>query len=163
MSIEFTIDDAAVQARLAAMPEKARKAISDVMRQQWFRIQSEVVRGKLSGDPLHRRTGVLASSINVGGADTASDFVESASSIVATIGTKVWYGVVHENGGTFQIPSHERTISQAFGRPITPKTITVAAHTATFPQRSFLRSTLRDMTPSVLAAIGAALATALKE
>jgi phage gpG-like protein len=163
MSIEFTIDDARVQARLAALPEKARRAIADVMKQQWFRIQSEVVRGKLSGDPLHRRTGVLASSINVGGADSATEFVEDATSIMARIGTNVRYAAIHEDGGTVQIPAHIRHITQVFGHPVAGRDVEVRAHTAVFPQRSFLRSTLREMTPTVLAAIEAALSKTLKE
>lgn len=162
--IEATLTgDAQVAARFAALPDKARKAISDEMRRQWFLIQTAVVREKLSGDPLHRRTGNLASSINVGGADSATAFEESDTEIVGRIGTRVKYGRVHEDGGTFQVPSHERTITQVFGRSITPRTITVREHTVTFPQRSFLRSTLREMGPGVTAALEKALADAVKE
>jgi phage gpG-like protein len=154
--------DARVLARFDSLSQTLRAALVESMKRQWFRIQAEVVTGKLSGDPLHRRTGVLASSINVGGPDTATAFTEDTTMIVGRIGTRVWYGAVHENGGTFTIKEHTRTINQAFGRAISPREVSVRAHTMTTPQRSFLRSTLREMRGSVLDAIRADMARAAK-
>jgi hypothetical protein len=160
--IEVTITgDDRVEARLRTLPEKLRSAISDVLKGEWYRVQAAVVTGKLSGDPLHRRTGVLASSINVGGTDTATAFEESPTEIVGRIGTKVRYGKVHEDGGTYNVPAHERMLSQVFGRPVEPHAISVAAHSVTFPQRSFLRSTLREMAPTLRANIERAVSSAL--
>jgi hypothetical protein len=141
----FVTGDDAVTARLTGLPDKMRAALTAAMQRQWFKVQAAVVTGKLSGDPLHRRTGVLASSINVGGTGTASKYEDLGAQIIARIGTKVRYGKVHEDGGTFQIPAHERRLTQVFGKPVSERTITVSAHTATFAQRSFLRSTLRDL------------------
>jgi phage gpG-like protein len=162
MIVGTVTGDAAVIARFEALPAKVRAALVDAMKREWFRIQAAVVTDKLSGDPLHRVTGVLASSVNVGGTDTATAFEETPAEIIGRIGTKVRYGVVHEKGGTFSIPAHERTISQVFGRPVTPHAVSVRAYTATFPQRSFLRSTLDEMAPAVRASIERAVAEALE-
>lgn len=145
-----------VVVRLQSLPDRLRSALKDSMQRQLFRLQAAVVTGKLSGDPLHRRTGNLASSIN-------QRLTDDGTSIVGQVGTKVRYGAVHENGGTFQIPSHERTITQVFGHAVTPHAVTVRAHSATFPQRSFLRSSLRDLRSSILDALNADVASAAKE
>lgn len=157
--IEGTVTgDSAIVARFERLPATLREAVVAAMKREWFRIQAAVVTSKLSGDPLHRRTGVLASSINVGGPQTASEFVDEPDEIIGRIGTKVRYGFIHEYGGTFAIPSHDRRVEARLGGK---STTTVREHQATFPERSFLRSTLEEMRPSVLANIRAAVAAAL--
>jgi phage gpG-like protein len=146
----------AVTARLARLPSVARQAVVDAMRKMWLQVQTNVVRGKLSGDPLKRVTGNLASSINVGGASTATEFQEADDQIVGRVGTKVRYGAVHEYGGEVDVPSHERKITQVFGRPVSARTVVVRAYQARFPERSFLRSTLREMKDDIEAQIARA-------
>jgi len=150
--------DDAVVVRFERLPGALRAAVVREMRRQWFRVQAAVVTGKLSGDPLHRRTGVLASSINVGGSDTATEFVDEPTEIIGRIGTKVRYGFIHENGGTFTIPSHDRRVESRLGKPYVA---TVREHKATYPKRSFLRSTLKELRPSILAAIRGAVSDAV--
>lgn len=144
-------------ARFDAMPERLRNDIREAMTRQWFGLQAAVVTDKLSGDPLHRRTGVLASSINVGGSDTASEFVEDEASFIGRVGTKVKYARPHEFGGTFQVPEHARQISMVFGRPVAPHQIMVRSHTVTFPERSFLRSTMREREAQIREALAKAV------
>ncbi len=148
----------AIIVKFERLPGTLRQAVVDAMTREWFRIQAAVVTDKLSGDPLHRRTGVLASSINVGGPQTATTFVDEPEEIVARIGTKVRYGFIHEYGGTFTIPSHDRRVESRLGKSFTQS---VREHKATFPQRSFLRSTLDEQRPAVLAAIRAAVSSAI--
>ncbi|MGA7120039.1 MAG: hypothetical protein WBY94_08080 [Polyangiaceae bacterium] len=150
--------DSAIVLKLERLPTTLRGAVVNALKREWFRLQAAVVTGKLSGDPLHRRTGVLASSINVGGADTATEFVDEPADIIGRIGTKVRYGYVHEYGGTFTIPSHDRRVESRLGKSFTQS---VREHQATFPQRSFLRSTLDEQRPAVLAAIRAAVSSAI--
>jgi phage gpG-like protein len=148
--IEGTVTgDSVVIARLERLGPSLRQALHDAMMVQMFRIQRAVVTEKLSGDPLHRRTGVLASSINATVEDRGDD-------IVGRVGTKVFYGRIHEYGGTFEIPAHER-------RTKSGKTTTVRAHKATFPERSFLRSVLSELRPSVVDAIQTAIKNAAQE
>ena len=154
-----------VIARLEKAPASIRQALSNEVKRQWFRIQAEVVRQKLSGDPLHRRTGVLASSINAGGIDSATVFSDDSQEIVARIGTKVRYGRVHEEGGTFTVREYVRKSARKRderGR-FKKGTGVVRAHTVTFPQRAFLRPTLNDMRASVLEAIRNAVMKAAAE
>lgn len=141
--------DELVVARLERLGPTVRQALEDAMRAQVLRVQAAVVTEKLSGDPLHRRTARLASSIN-------STVEDRGGEVVGRIGTNVVYGRVHEKGGTFEIPAHER-------RTKSGKTSTVRAHTATYPERSFLRSVLSELRPSIVEQIQASIARAVKE
>lgn len=131
-----------VVARIASMSDVIRAALRASMQSQLFRLQSQVVTGKLSGDPLRRRTGNLASSIN-------SRLEEGGDGFTGTVGTKVRYAAVHEYGGTFTIPAHTRNVTTVFGRSVAAHSVEVRAHSATYPMRSFLRSTLSDMSSSI--------------
>jgi len=73
------------------------------------------------GQPL-RDTGQLQRSIS---SDYGDDF--------ATVGTNTDYAPVHQFGlaASLFIPAHERTITQAFGKPIPPTEVQVRAHTRT--------------------------------
>lgn len=156
--IEWTLSgDTEVIARVGRLSDSVRTALHRAMQKQCFLIQRAVVVEKLSGDPLHRRTGVLASSIN-------STVDDSGDSIIGRVGTKVRYGAVHEYGGTFNIPEHERRVFAGKGKKkTTVSTHTVRAHTATFPERSFLRSVLSEWRPSVADAISQAIADAIQK
>lgn len=148
--IEGTVTgDELVVARLERLGPTVRQALHDAMVAQALRVQKAVVTEKLSGNPLHRRTARLASSIT-------QNVTDEGDGVVARIGTNVRYGRVHELGGTFQIPAHER-------RTKSGKTATVRALTATFPQRSFLRSVLAELRPSIVEQIQASIARAVKE
>jgi phage gpG-like protein len=155
IEVEITGTDAVV-ARLESMSDKIRQSLRDAMQQQWYALQSYVVTEKLSGDPLHRRTAFLASSIN-----TDSTFTDDATSIVGRVGTKVIYGRVHEYGGTFTIPAHERRVTSVFGHPVAGGVTTVRSHSATFPERSFLRSSMRDLSSQIREAMQQAVADAI--
>lgn len=142
-----------VLARFTSMPDQIRTTLREAMQRQLFAVQSQTVTGKLSGDPLHRRTGVLASSINV-------QLVEDASGFVGKVGTKTVYAAIHEYGGTVQVPAHGRRITEVFGKPVTSHEIEVRAHAAHYPERSFLRSTLNAMQAQIKDALENAVAEA---
>ncbi len=150
-----------VLARLRAMPDRVRQSLVDAMKVQWFSLQAKTV-GKLSNDVLRRRTGVLASSINVGGQGSATEFLDTPGEIVGRVGTRVKYAAVHEYGGTFSVKAHDRTVGQVFGRPVNPFQQHVRAHDVVFPERSFLRSSLRDMSGQIRDSIAAAVRSAVE-
>jgi len=104
------------------------------------------VMGKLSGDVLRVRTGRLRRSIH-----PEWDFRQGYSG--ATVGTNVEYAAIHEYGfsGSVQVKSFQREMTKAFGKPISPTQVTVRAHTrnVNMPERSFLRSTLREMNSEI--------------
>lgn len=101
------------------------------------------VKLKLSDDVLHVRSGRLRRSIN-------AQFTGKGVRIQGEVGTNLPYGRVHEFGGTVTVEEHMRLMKKAFGRSVmTPKKILVTAHTAHYPERSFLRSALREMGPEI--------------
>ncbi len=163
MIIGTVTGDEAVVRKLHTLPDKIRKQLGAEIRKQWIALQSHVIQDKLSGQVLKRVTGVLASSINVGGADTASEFIESGSGdIIGRVGTKVRYGRIHEFGGSVTVKAHQRRFTQVFGRPVTPGIANVGAYTAHYPERSFLRSTLRDRNDIIRAALRRSVEEAIK-
>lgn len=98
---------------------------------------------KLSGQVLKVQSGRLRRSINY-------RTTESETGIEALVGTNVEYGRVHEFGfrGTVSVREHLRMVKQAFGvRVKRPQKHTVRAHTrrVDLPERSFLRTTFREM------------------
>jgi hypothetical protein len=101
---------------------------------------------KLSGQVLKNRTGTLRRKVNYRVQETASD-------ITGSVGVQSAYGRVHELGfdGTVTVKEHLRTITQAFGRSIAPTTFTMPAHQRhmKLPERSYLRSSLRELGPSI--------------
>lgn len=146
----------AVIAHLDSLGDNVRAALRAAITAQAFDLQGKTVTGKLSGNPLKRRTGNLASSINV-------EITEDSSSITGRVGTNVAYAAVHEYGGTFEIPAHSRRVTEVFGHEVAAHDIEVRAHSATYPERSFLRSTLRDNADQLREAIAQAVADATKE
>ena len=103
-------------------------------------LQGYIKERKLTGQVLHVQSGTLRRSVHVFQEESA----ESVSGFVAT-GKDAPYGAIHEFGGSFVIPGHRRTITEAFGKPLkSAKTITVHQHLATFPERSFMRTSLRE-------------------
>lgn len=102
---------------------------------------------KLSGQVLNVRTGTLRRKINY-------RMRETPNSITGVVGVKLAYAAIHEYGfdGDESVRAHLRRITQAFGRPLaSPVTAEVRAYTrhVHMPERSFLRSSLRELTPTI--------------
>lgn len=101
------------------------------------------VKLKLSDDVLHVRSGRLRRSIN-------AQFVGSGAKTQGEVGTNLPYGRVHEYGLTVTVEEHMRLVKKAWGRSLkTPVQATVRQHEARYPERSFLRSALREMGPEI--------------
>lgn len=106
-------------------------------------LQRHVKEKKLSGQVLKVRTGLLRRSITY-------RVVDSGSNVYGVVGTNVKYGRIHEYGGTVTVGEHLRTITQAFGRRLKePVQATVRRHAAYYPERSFLRTSLDEMMPTI--------------
>ena len=123
-----------------------------------LRLMRKVKQDKLSGQVLKNRTGTLRRSIN-------QRVEASPNSITGIVGTNKEYAHAHEYGfdGMEPVREHMRTIRQAWGRSITPKAITIRAHTRhmKLPERSFLRSALREMQADISTEIQTALKRAV--
>lgn len=145
--IEFRVEgDQAVIRMLSAKVPMLTNAIRASVVRSSIALVRYVKENKLSGQVLHVRSGTLRRKVNY-------RVTESASEITGSVGVKLKYAAAHEYGLDTEefIKSHLRTVKQAFGRPINPVQVTVRAHSRhmKLPERSFLRSSLREMTPEI--------------
>ncbi len=147
----------AVVAHLQAMSDEVRKALLRAVTQEAIIVQGRV-REKLAGEVLAERTHHLHDSIHY-------EMREDSGSIIARVGTDIVYAAFHEYGfsGAEQVRAHLRRQSMAFGRPIAPIEVMVAAHTrqVEYAPRSFLRSTLEEKAAEIRAALEAAVHQAI--
>ena len=122
-------------ASLNAQREKLRTRIASAMKRQMFMLAEFIRANKLSGQVLNRRSGDLSR------ATTGQVLEENNSKVVGAVGTYgIPYAPVHEFGWV-----GERTVAQAFGRPIIPKDVTFH-----YPERSFIRSSVSEKKDAVV-------------
>lgn len=130
----------AVAQRFSAMPNALQAQVERVVQRFVMELTAQVKAEKLSGQVLNRRSGRLSRSVH-------PDVKSVPGTVTGIVGTNVKYGRLHEYGGTVQVPAHLRRVTQVFGRKLdNPIMAQVRAHSARFPQRSFLRSALLDST-----------------
>lgn len=156
MTIDGTVSgDRQVIVNLGRVEPAVRAELVKATGRITLKLMRESVQNKLSGQALKRRTGTLARAVT-----QSPRTYEAGPLIIGTVGVPdikgqggrapVKYGRAHEYGfsGTVTVKEHLRTVKQAFGKPLkTPVRATVKAHSATLnlPERSFLRSALRDL------------------
>jgi phage gpG-like protein len=148
--IEAIIDSAVLQ-RVAQFGPRLQAGVERSIRQIVIEGQSEIVRNKLhGGTPLFSRSGNLARAVR-------QDVEADGSAITGTIGVDrtAPYGAVHEYGGTFDVREHIST--SRLGNQFTVK-----AHSATYPERSFLRSWLAENQSRIVSEIEQAAGEAIR-
>lgn len=154
MIIATVIGDREIIARLNAMPRNLQSGLARAITRLGLELQRKVQGEKLSGQVLHVRTGVGRSSINL-------KVDQSATAVTASVGTPLSYMRAHELGfhGTVSVRAHLRQITQVFGHPIAPTTQHVGAHSRrmNLPERSFLRSSLREMQTAIQSGVAEAV------
>jgi phage gpG-like protein len=159
IAAELVGGDAALT-RLRAMPEAINASLLRVIAKLGIDLQRSVQQEELSGQALQIRSGSLQSSI-----DLRLD--QSPTAATATVFTDSRYAGIHEYGfaGAVSVGASLRSITQAFGRPIAERIITVRAYrrSMNLPERSFLRSALEEMTPAIRDEVEAALRQAVTE
>lgn len=89
------------------------------------RVVMAAAKKKVSDDVLKVRSGTLKRSIDYEVEKSGGDFT-------TRIGTNVWYGRLHEFGGTFTVPAHERTVKGSDEKQ------QVRAHKMVIPARPWL-------------------------
>lgn len=145
--------------RVSAIKQRIVANLIETIKRLAIELQTKVKDQKLSGQVLNVRTGTLRRSINqrVG---------VGPRSIEAIVGTNVAYAGAHEFGfkGVVTIREHLRLQKMAFGKPMTPRRVTVRSHPArmNMPERKFLRSALDDMRARIVSEIRAAVNSAVK-
>lgn len=135
---------------LKGTTEKVQGGLQRAFARIAVRLQQYIVHQKLSGDPLHRHSGKLASSV-IQRVETSGSQIKA----IVQAGSLAPYAGVHEYGGTFSIPEHA-SVSRL------GKAFTVRAHSATYPERSFMRTSLEENVEMYLQEVSSALGEALK-
>lgn len=156
-------------------PEMLRAALKVGIGRAVLRLQREVKENKLDGQVLRRISSRLERSINTKVAD-------SADGVEGTVGTNVEYARPHEFGfkGVVTVREHLRKVKEGSRFNVrnarqgprealreavaSSRKVMVRAHDrhVDMPERSFLRSALRDLAPALQAEVNAAVITALK-
>lgn len=132
----------AIRQRVPAITQRVERAI-----ERLTVILTQRVKLKLTDDVLRVRTGRLRRSITfvINGKGT--------NQVEGVVGTNVEYARIHELGfnGAVNVKAHLRTIKQAWGKPIEPKSVQVGGFSrqVNLPARSFLRTALNDMRADV--------------
>jgi phage gpG-like protein len=154
------VGDDTLLARLRAIPGAVETGLARAITKLGLDLQRKVQEDELSGQMLAARSGSLKSSIDL-------QVDQSATRISATVFSDSDYAHAHEFGfaGTVDVRASLRRITQAFGRPVAGKIISVRAHSRKMdlPERSFLRSALEEMAPAIRDEVEATLRQALAE
>lgn len=120
---------------------------------------------KLSGDPLHRRSGRLSASVHPVTAQTGTTVEGGAGG-----GAGVPYAKIHEFGGTINHPGGTAYfVSSELGRAVFVSNASAMAdrlprtkpHSIPMPERSYMRSAFNERAPSGIEQLRAAVKAAI--
>jgi phage gpG-like protein len=154
------VGDDRLLAWLRDAPDAVAAGVARAIAKLGIDLQRTIEDDKLSGQVLARRSGSLASSLDL-------RIEQNTDAISASVVTGSPYARVHEYGfaGSVDVRASLRVVRQAFGRPVSEKMITVRAHARRMdlPERSFLRAALEEMASPISDEIDAALRTAIAE
>ena len=164
--------------RLLAFVRSRRVQLQELLRLRMTMtmtlLQSRIVGDKLSGQVLHHRTGKLIDSIRLNPTEATANENEVVGGVEGG-GGPAFYGRIHEYGGTFEVKERERRIGYRGGEIVKLLTKSgtvrkevdeirkqkVKAHTVTFPERSFMRTSFSELRERIIAELQAAVNEAL--
>jgi len=166
MNLTASIRAEAFLARLSGSSDALAAEMRRVLNKLSIEAQAAVKSQKLSGQVLHVRSGTLRRSIN-------RKVFEDATGFFAQVGTNVKYAAAHEYGfsGSVSVKSHVRKIRSKAAKPTksgkgkeSVRQVVVREHSrfVHLPERSFLRSTVKEMFPRIQQELKAAALRALK-
>ena len=147
LDVRFSGDQQVIASIKGTGPKVAIAAKDSISRSS-FKVLARA-KQKVSGEVLRNRTGTLRRAIN-------ARIVANEYRITGTVGIKLRYAAGHEFGfkGTVSVPAHLRMMKVAWGRPVKqPRQIMVGVHAMkmNLPERSFLRSSLKDLRSEIVA------------
>jgi len=157
LSVSLRVADRLSDRVEALQPAALRPPLRQTVERETIALQAHVVEQKLSGQVLHVRTGTLRRSITY-------TMHEDEDGIVGTVGTNLEYAAIHEYGGAIHVPEIRPRRAKALHFYVGGKEIfamRTRAHTVQMPERSFLRSALRERREAFIAAVRATLAKLL--
>jgi hypothetical protein len=160
IGLEIT-GDTALLTKLEATTGKVRAAAKSSLDMWATELAGYIKMNKLSGNPLHRRSGNLSSSVYPDKRETA-DTVSGG----ARAGLDVPYAKAHEYGmqRNVVVSAYHRMQTMAWGKPMaTPREVLVNQHSSyiNLPERSYMRSSLREQAPEGIAELRAAVREAI--
>ena len=141
--------------RLGALPEKVRLAAKSSLDLWALELASYIKADKLSGQVLNRRSGNLSSSVFPSKSETSTSVSGGARA-----GLDVPYAKIHEYGGL--IPAHQVVAINAKALAFTVGGVmrfakSVQIPDVQMPERSYMRSSLREKAPDGIAELRAAV------
>lgn len=144
----FIGDPERIPAEILAKAEELRRRSVVSMGRLVLKLSTKIKADKLSGDPLKNRTGTLRRSI------TAKPVMESGNTITGEVSTNVIYARIHEYGGQTAphviLPKRGRALAFTMnGRQFVLAKVNHPG--SKIPERSFMRSALREMEPEIRA------------
>lgn len=158
LSLEVTGARTVIE-RLGVVSEKVRVSARTALDAWATELSGYIRASKLSGSPLHRRSGLLSGSVHPLIEDATQGIVGGAGA-----GAGVPYARIHEFGGT--IPAHEVVARNAKALAFTVDGITrfakrVQIPDVEMPERSYMRSSFDEKSPQGLEALRAAVREAV--
>lgn len=139
--------------KLRGMPDKIHAKLLIAVSKMTYKLEA-LVKSKLGGAVLQRRTGNLSHSIH-------STITDTGTNIFGTVSSNCKYAAAHEYGidQMVTVPEYLRMQVMAWGKPINPIQVSVREHSMhmKLPEKSFLRSSLNDMKSEIDAALTAAV------
>lgn len=146
--ISLDVDDRRVMARLDAMPSGVRAALLKKVTVLRLKLEARI-KQKLSGEVLNVRTGNLRRSIF---SETINDGARVEGRAASSGDVK--YGAIHEFGGVI-VPVKAKTLSFVIdGKRIFTKKVVM-------PKRSFMRTSLSELKPEIIAGLQSAVGEAV--
>jgi len=154
--------DKLIPARIRSKAGVVAGALAERVTWWMLRLQQKIQGDKLQGQVLKHRSGRLTSSIN---AQPTENVGSKLIGSVTGAGGPAWYGQLHEDGGTFNVKAYLRR--QGFDKKgdlvrllnragsiraavASTKDHMVKDHTVTFPQRSFMVSSLNEINDAMV-------------
>ena len=150
----------ALREQLAAKATRLHEVLSVKLAAITQMLASKIVSEKLSGQVLHRRTGILSSSVHA--TPVEDDGTTLRASVVSSQGPS-FYGNIHEYGTGGRGWEIRATAKQALAFQMSTKVFAKRVFHPPLPQRAFMAPTLEENRQAIIDELAQAVADVLKE
>ena len=156
ITVEIVGTEAVIQ-RLKEVPPRVMGLVRQAVMAETYNLE-RAAKQKVSGPVLKNRSGTLRRKIN-------SQFEDRGDRIIGRVGLSLIYAAIHEYGGVTRAhvirPRNKKALAfQVGGQSLVRKSVQHPG--SKMPERSYLRSSLRENKARILAAIDAAVARGVK-
>lgn len=155
MTVEL-VGDKEIMAAFDKLPQEIHFNLLKAITILAVQLESHVKTDKLEGQVLNHIHGFLQGSIHSETSDSGSEIVGRVYSSGCN------YAAIHEYGFSGSEIVREHVRSHLFGREVDPFTVPSFTRQMNMPERSFLRSSLKDYEQKIIDGITEAVAKAIK-